>query len=344
MKNIIKIVIVLINIAPFTGIHAQDQFILFKNVNFRKLEIYDQDNTKKAGIASKPGRIFWDADVSPDSKNISYIERDPDDKLPNSFKIITPNGNVLHDVNEDVRRYKWSNSTDKIALVIGKYRENDLGFLPEKIIIYDVNKSKKEIVNGLPDNCRPSRAEWSQDDSILYIQTFHFGMYEYNLNDKSLKKSTHKWNLSPDGKYYYREYNPMVEINFAVYNIKTNEEVMIDSMISVRNDSTHDNEYGELVGWAPGKNHVLLYKKVIEDIKTKDHVIPRSDTADKRVIILKDFISRKLICVKYRFFDVELNKEINELVTNGEEKDFITSRKSLIYKEKGNNKFKKLKF
>ena len=348
MKKYKKQILILLCIISYISINAQDSFIYLKKVDSRNFEIFNQNNEKKGDI--KSSYYIRNIEISPAGNHISYIKVHPyikpaDLEVPNSFKILSSSGKDLHTLNENVRKYVWSNSGNHIAFITGKYYEGGIGYSPEKVIIYDVNNNTKEVVK---EKIGAYEIAWSPDDSKLFIKIkYQSAVLEFNMSDKTLSSTEFKdIYFSPDGKYYYQKRNVMMYRKFAICDANSNAKIDNNLNINDYFDNWEPFDYVEIIGWAPGKKHVLLYKHIIEDVDYEDHVLPKKDPNDKNEEewVLRDYKSRKVTKVIYKFYDVETDTIEKVLETNATEHKLITNKNILIYQEDSKGVFKEFKF
>jgi hypothetical protein len=320
------------------GVYSQDTFVYLKNINYRKIEIYNNYNSKIGDIVLS-GNIIKDAKISPNGKYISLIEQQntKNGEILNSFKIYTIDGLLIHMLSEDVKKYEWSNNSSMIAILTGRYHEGGVGFSPDKLFIYNFQNTTKDNIIGL--NSYPYRIAWRPNDSILYIQAFSNGsdeIFEYNILNKTLNISINSGlYFSPDCKYYYREYDPETGVKFAVYDAKTNLAIELNVNLNEYLINFGIENQTEIIGWAKEKNHVILYNHVIEDFEHKDHFeyIKKPNGKIQKQLVSREYSNRKIKEIKYIYYDVEANTIMREFATNGAERNLIVTENNLIYQK-----------
>lgn len=329
---------------PFNITIAQESIVYVKRLDKGKIEIHNQSKSKISSIESS-NSIIKNVSVSPKGKYIAFIDCPKDVKTSNknSLKIYSSEGELLHFINDDVRKYSWNANDENIALISGANYEGGIGFSPENVIIYNLGKKSKESLGGMMKEYGAYDVAWSPDNSKLYIKTLKkYSVFQYDISTKTLVLTNfNDIYFSPDGKYYYQKRNFEINKDFAVFNATTNEKIKLDSTIS-RLNNLNKNEYGKLLGWAPDEDHVLLFENVVEDVKYKDIVLQEKSN-DKDEIILRDYLSREVKGINYKFFDVKTNSELRVLKTSGAENELISSPNKIIYKENGNNQYKEFK-
>lgn len=344
MKRIIKHIILVILTFSFFQSYGQDTLTYVKRISKSKIEVYSsvKDGTV---VLESPDKAFSKVSVSPNGKYISFIERPIDlaKSQKNGFKVYSASGKLVHSIDEDIRRYSWSGNDKKIAMISGKYYEGGIGFLPEKLLVYNVeDKSIQDIMEQLKEYSAYEIA-WNPDNTILYIKTLrNSAIFKYDFKSGRMEQTEmNDIYISPDSKYYYQKYDPIARKEFAVYRMTDNKKIKIDTTISKLNN-LNKNEYGELIGWDLNQPHVLLFEKKEEKVEYKDIVI-QEKTKVQGSIVLRDYTSREVIGINYKYYDVESDAELRVVKTNGEEHDIITSPKKKLQKDVTTGQFKSIK-
>ncbi len=227
----------------------------------------------------------------------------------NSLIFISPEGKQIAKLDEDVRKYVWSPTGDRIAYITGTYREAQL-FKTTGVYIFDLNDgSKKQILKDFP---HPTMKDyegggyditWAVHDSNIYIQEFEGlgGNYMYNTKSGKTEKVPYKGiHFSPDGKFYLAFYSEdFVDLYVSSTNQKITERVK--------------PKFGYLPqSWMPDQKHHLLTVKVDFEPSALDSI-----GAGKPKAIVKK-VERKIKQKTFFMYDVEKDQIIKEWIEKPE--------------------------
>jgi hypothetical protein len=328
-------------------ISAQDLVYVKKEKYNNFLEIYV--NSVLSGKFQEKDKTIGLVKVSPSTNYVAVILA-PDDardyhSVENNLKILNSSGEVLHNLNENVRYFDWSEDGKKIVLLVGRFYDGSIRFILEKILIYNLENNKKTIIPLPHEKANVYDIIWSPGDKSILLRTLgDLKVYEYNLSSQKLSLTNlNDVNISPDGKYYYQRQDYVIGKDFVVFRIKDNTKVNIDPQVSTFNNRVQ-NEFGNLIGWDPNNGHVLLFKKKIEDVEFVDHIIQKENkTKGLDNLVLRDYKKRELKGIEYSFFDVEENTKTKHINSDGSENNLIISKHDIIYQDPKNKKLIKYK-
>lgn len=242
----------------------------------------------------------------------------------NKLTILNIQGDVVHQINENVRVYDWNTDETKLALITGEYYEGGIGFMVEKLLIYDLNTKTSLEIKGIP---YPISVHWGIKGE-LYVQSLYGGViYRYLSDSNSIEKTNYKdIELSPDTNFYLRfpgTGNSLKKIE--IYSSETNDKITFKL----------PSNMGEPKKWLFLKGSFLLFERKDETIDPETVLKHTPKNKNHQEIKLKIIKDRKLNGVSYTIYDVEKQKVVKTLKTSGEEKGWIEMKNTLWYKHDG---------
>jgi len=304
MRKILIGLIILL--AVLAQIKAENNPVFVKRSGVTQIVLFDGKTTKTIFQTGK--KAVYDIKVSPKNKYISalevtegIIEGHGYKVLPkNRLVIISQNGEIVNVIDEDIQRYDWSPSGDKLSCITGSYYEGGIGFRPKGIFIYNLITKEKRSIQGIPI---PYKVYWGTTGNIVYIKDL-FGengkrVYRYTVNNHQLELTEyHDIYFAPNGDYYIRE--PDMEYDFAVFETQTNQPIQLPENL------------GKPIRWVFDNGNYLLFKNKDETIEYNK--IPKS----KPGAIVPPVWPKKrtLNSVTYSIYDVKKGVVVKEETTD----------------------------
>jgi hypothetical protein len=168
--------------------------------------------------------------ASPDHRFIASIQAKGRGNLfKNNLIILDYDGNVLHEINSDVREVSWSPDGNKVAYITGTYAEVGRGFDPTGSWIFSLESESTEEIGLLT----AYDIKWAQFDNRIYLEGYQtnddgydYGVFCYDPSSRNLYKTDyHGINFSSTGKYYIALFG---EIRLSkVFERVTNREIKL---------------------------------------------------------------------------------------------------------------------
>ena len=326
-----RMILILILLFCFSYyIRAQENSIFIKRID--KNKILKWENGNETIVYESPLYKVERIQITQKNRYVSAIEvtkgkyeKSGNIEWPkNRFVIITSDGQDIKYLNEDVRRYAWNPDEKRIAVITGEFRESEVGFAPEKLLIFDRITEEIEFIHGIE---YPYDIHWGENGHILYIKDSRSRIYRYFTDTKKLELTDLKdLHLSPDEEYYVKFPHPLLGIvTIQIYETETNRHV----------HRTIPEELGKPIRWAFNHGHFLLFEKKEEEMTYRDSV-----QKDDKSRLLKDikvrFITRREIhSITYSVYNVKEGKIVKAYVTSGDAHGWIGSSNSLVLMNDG---------
>ncbi|MFH1738107.1 MAG: hypothetical protein ABIH23_03805 [bacterium] len=147
----------------------------------------------------------------------------------------------------DVRRYRWSPFTSKIAGIIGDDIEGGVGFVSKTFFMYDIpTKEKSEFSTKAFD------LYWAKHNNSIYLAHCHKNDPTEIFDPvRKVKTATSYLGIyfSPDGAYYY---SPTCDGSLFILRKTENNE-------TVQSHPTLQKEYLYPRGWLEGTNCLVVW-------------------------------------------------------------------------------------
>lgn len=207
---------------------------------------------RSTGVAREVYRVQrdygFDLKVAPSGRLAAFLEitRGATDRgefirLPrNRLVVITPEGRLVAEFEEDVRKFTWCCGGDLIAAIVGKYHEGGVGFAPDGVLLLNPETASITELDIPP---YPYRIHWAGFDSSLYFVGARLqnqrGVVRYHVPSGALSGTPYRGiRFSPSGRYYLHE-DDAGDGRWHLYDRESNREV-----------SRPDTSLGGIVGWA----------------------------------------------------------------------------------------------
>lgn len=231
--------------------------------------------------------IEW-VSLSPNRTFIAGIE--PVDPLTNRLLILNSRGDIIHLIDDNVRRYGWSPDGAKITYITGTNYEGGEGFKPTGVFLFLI---KEGVRTQIAD--RAYYVNWARFDSCIYYNDLK-QVYRYNPVTRITEQTTFNGlYFSPDDKYYIA-----LTSEDGPYLYVTATNVEITDRVKSR--------FGYLPqSWLPQEDHHLLVVKVEYEPSPIDTV--KNDKP--RVYLAKD---RKIRQKTFYIYDVDQDQITKEWI------------------------------
>ncbi len=162
-------------------------------------------------------------------------------RLPrNRLVVITAEGRVVAEFEEDVREYVWCCGGDLIAAITGSYREGGVGFTTDRVLL--LNPETKSITElDTPEYLYGVR--WAAFDSSLYFMgpplPGQSKVLRYHVPSGTVSGTPYRdIRFSPSGRYYLHS-DSDGDGDWHLYERESNREI-----------SLPNRSLGGVVGWA----------------------------------------------------------------------------------------------
>lgn len=309
----------------FAQIQAQENSLFVKKSGVTQIVLYDGKTPKTIFQTDK--KAVYDIKVSPKNQYISAIEVTEGvveghgyKVLPkNRLVVISPNGELQNVINEDIRKYDWSPSGEKIVCITGSYSETELGFRPDGgMFIYNLSTKEKKSIRGLR---YPHDVYWGVDENLIYIKDVGTGkgVFRYRVDSNDLELTGyHSVYFSPNEAYYNR-YSSTAN-DFAVFETKTNRTIQLPTNL------------GKPIKWVFNQGNYLLFENKNETLEFGE--LPKAKRKPDQFEAPTWTKVRTLNSVTYTIYDVRKAVVVKEELTNMVS-DWIGDKYSLPIQKKG---------
>lgn len=205
------------------------------------------------------GLIPRDVTVSPDGRYLSFVEViGPRPRRPR-LVVLELSTNRVHTMDLEVRVSTWCCGGGKLAVVTGPPFEGGIGFLPERLLILDMESGTQDTLAGV---AHPYQLHWAPFDSSLYIKSApgpearglpasRSVVHRYDPSAGRISPTQRRGIFfSPDGRYYFD--SPGEGTGFKVYRSSDDREVGW----ALPKEFDSEGPEGE---WMPGSDHALVF-------------------------------------------------------------------------------------